>query len=101
MFFKAAPMPVKRGYQGRFCDIYRYEFDAQNVQTALDAGLVDETTTPEDRFRPDDGLTCGELAEFMVRSLQPEGKESWICRPVSRRRNGWDCYGMVMKEMRQ
>ena len=35
---------------------------------------MDETTTPEDRFRPDDGLTCGELAEFMVRSLQPEGK---------------------------
>ena len=35
---------------------------------------MDETTIPEDRFRPDDGPTCGELAEFMVRSPQPEGK---------------------------
>ena len=63
--------------------IYRYEFDAQNVQTALDAGLVDETTTPEDRFRPDDGLTCGELAEFMVRSLQPEGKRGLDMQTLS------------------
>lgn len=72
LFFKAAKTPARRSYQGRYCDIYKYEFDAQNVQTALDAGLLDETTTPDDRFRPDDGLTCGELVSFMVRSLQPE-----------------------------
>lgn len=46
--FQGCAYAGKAGYQGRFCDIYRYEFDAQNVQTALDAGLVDETTTPED-----------------------------------------------------
>ena len=72
MFFKAVKVPAGRSYQGRYCDIYKYEFDAGNVQAAWDAGLIDEKTTPDDRFRPDDGLTCGELVSFMVRSLQPE-----------------------------
>jgi len=60
---------VKRSYEGRYCDIYRYEWDASNVQAALDAKLIDETTTPNDRFRPDDGLTGGELLSFIIRSL--------------------------------
>lgn len=64
VFFKAVKAPKQRPYQGRYCDIYRYEFDASAVQAALDAGLVDESTTMNDRFRPDDGLTrrgTGEL----------------------------------------
>lgn len=69
LFFKAVQPPVKRSYEGRYCDIYRYEWDASNVQGALDAKLIDETTTPNDRFRPDDGLTGGELLSFIIRSL--------------------------------
>lgn len=76
VFFKAVKAPKQRPYQGRYCDIYRYEFDAPAVQAALDAGLVDESTTMHDRFRPDDGLTGGELVSFMIRSLhEPEDRE--------------------------
>lgn len=74
LFFKAVTPPERRSYQGRFCDIYRYEFDASSVQAALDAGLIDEETTPNDRFRPDDGLTGGELLSFIVRSLHEKGE---------------------------
>lgn len=71
--FKAAQSPPKRVYQGRYCDIYKYEFDAQNVQAAIDAELIDEATTPNDRFRPDDGLTGSELLSIIVRALhEPE-----------------------------
>ena len=76
MFFKAVKATKQRPYQGRYCDIYRYEFDASAVQAALDAGLVDGATTMNDRFRPDDGLTGGELVSFMIRSLhEPEDRE--------------------------
>lgn len=69
LFFKAAKSPQKRPYQGVYCDIYRYEWDAQFIQAALDAELIDEATTPNDRFRPDDGLTGGELLSFIIRNL--------------------------------
>lgn len=77
LFFKAAKSPQKRPYQGRYCDIYRYEWDAQFVQAALDAELIDETTTPNDRFRPDDGLTSGELLSFIVRNLHELGDRDY------------------------
>jgi lysophospholipase L1-like esterase len=77
MFFKAAKAPEKRHYQGRYCDIYRYEWDAQFVQAALDAELIDETTTPNDRFRPDDGLTCSELLSIIIRNLHELGDRDY------------------------
>lgn len=77
LFFKAAKAPVKRSYQGKYCDIYKYEFDASNVQAAIDAELIDETTTLFDRFRPDDGLTGGELLSFIVRSLHDLGDRDY------------------------
>jgi lysophospholipase L1-like esterase len=77
LFFKAAKSPQKRLYQGRFCDIYRYEWDASNVQAALDAELIDETTTPNDRFRPDDGLTGGEFLSFIIRNLHELGDRDY------------------------
>lgn len=87
LFFKAVPMPKRRGYQGAYCDIYRYEWDASAVQAALDNGLVDESTTPDGHFRPDDALTCGELVSFLIRSLYPEGKRDipmWECEKEAR-----------------
>lgn len=77
LFFKASPSPAKQSYQGKYCDIYKYEFDASNVQAAIEAELIDETTTPLDRFRPDDGLTGGELISFIVRSLHNTGDRGW------------------------
>ncbi len=71
LFFKAVRSPARRSYQGKYCDIYRYEWDASAVQAAVDGNLVDETTTPDARFRPDDLLTGGELASFLVRGLHP------------------------------
>ena len=71
-FFKAAKALAKRTYEGKYCDIYRYEWDASNVQAAIDMNLIDETTTPNDRFRPDAALTCGELISFILRYLHDE-----------------------------
>lgn len=73
VFFKAAKGYPKRPYQGRYCDIYKYEWDAQHVQAARDGELIDEATTPDDRFRPDDGITGGELLSFIVRHLREAG----------------------------
>lgn len=76
-FFKASKPKIKRSYQGRYCDIYKYEWDAPNIQAALDEELIDETTTPNDRFRPDDGLTGGELLSFIIRSLHKPGDRNY------------------------
>lgn len=70
LFFKAVKAPAKRSWQGEYCDIYKYEFDAGNVQAALDGNLIDPVTTPDHRFRPDDPLTGGELVSMMIRSLK-------------------------------
>lgn len=73
ILFKAIKNPRTTSYQGRYCDIYRYEFDANLVQGALEGNLIDETTTPDDRFRPDEDLTGGELVSFVIRGLlEPE-----------------------------
>lgn len=97
LFFKAAACPEKRPYQGRYCDIYRYEFDSQNVQAALDGGLIDESTTPDDRFRPDDALTGGELVSFMVRSLHKPGEREISLYECERQARSlgllWEGYG--------
>jgi hypothetical protein len=77
LFFKAAKAPQKRPYQGKYCDIYKYEFDASGVQAAIDAELIDETTTLNDRFRPDDGLTGGELLSFIIRNLHDLGDRNY------------------------
>ena len=79
LYFKAAKFSTKRSYQGKYCDIYRYEFDAPNVQAAIDMKLIDEATTPNDRFRPDDALTGGELLSFIIRYLhEPEDRDDNI-----------------------
>ncbi len=71
LFFKAMPDRVRKPWSAPYCDVYRYEWDAGNIQAAYDSGLVDETTTPDRRFRPDDPLTGAELLSFMIRSLHP------------------------------
>jgi len=78
LFFKAVKAEPHRTWQGIYCDLYRYEFDAQSVQTAFDMGLIDETTTPDRRFRPDDALTGGELVSMLIRSLHKPGHRD-IC----------------------
>jgi hypothetical protein len=77
MFFKAAKAPEKRPYQGKYCDIYKYEWDASFVQAAIDAELIDEETTRNERFRPDEGLTCEELVSIIVRYLHKPGDRNY------------------------
>lgn len=76
VFFKALRMSGKQPYSGKFCDVGAYEWDSSYVQACLEAGFIDEATTPNDRFRPDDGLTGEELCSFMVRALAEEGKRN-------------------------
>lgn len=73
VFFKAIKGPASRGYTGKYCDIYRYEFDSGSVQKAIDANIIDPDTTPDQRFRPDDGLTGGELISMVIRGIAMAG----------------------------
>lgn len=101
LYFKAVKAPAGRPYQGYFCDMYRYEFDAQAVQKVLDGGLLDLTTTPDYRFRPDEGLTGGELVSFMVRSLHEPGHREIDMQECERQARGlgllWEGYGRHVK----
>lgn len=96
LFFKAVQAPTRRPYQGEYCDIYKYEWDAQNVQAALDANLIDKETTKDSRFRPDDALTGGELLSMMVRSLHPAEDREWTIPQCERQADGlgliWEGY---------
>jgi len=71
VYFKALRIAGKRPYLGRFCDLSRYEWDSSYAQTCVDENLIDETTVPNDHFRPDDALTQGEFASFLIRGIQP------------------------------
>lgn len=101
LFFKAFKAPAGRPYQGYFCDISRYEFDAQAVQKVLDGGLLDLSTTPDHRFRPDEGLTGGELVSFMVRSLHEQGHREIDMQECERQARSlgllWEGYGRNVK----
>lgn len=104
LFFKASKAPEKRSYQGKYCDIYKYEYDAANVQAAIDADLIDETTTPNDRFRPDDGLTGGELLSMIVRSLHKEKDRNYNLSECEQQARSlgliWEGYGRDVKVYR-
>ncbi len=71
LFFKAMPERIRKPWSAVYCDVYRYEWDAGNIQAAYDSGLIDTSTTPDGRFRPDDALTGGEFVSIMIRSLHP------------------------------
>ncbi|MGI6106515.1 MAG: GDSL-type esterase/lipase family protein [Lachnospiraceae bacterium] len=71
VYLRAAGMSGTRPYEGRFCDLSRYEWGSDFVQTCLNEHLLDLSTVPDDRFRPDDPLTAGEFADFAVRALLP------------------------------
>lgn len=77
VFFKAYKVKKYSSYKGKYCDIYRYEFDANNVQAAIDEKLIDEMTTMNDRFRPDEGITGIELVSFIIRALHQPGDREY------------------------
>lgn len=101
LFFKATKAPTKRTYQGRYCDIYKYEWDAPNVQAALDESLIDETTTPSNYFRPDEGLTGGELLSFIIRNLHQLGDRDYNIAECEQQAQSlsliWEGYGRDIK----
>lgn len=70
LLLKAVKPAFRRPWQGEYCDLGRYEFDAEQIQMALDEGLIDPVTTPEKRFRPDDAINLGELVSFAVRGAK-------------------------------
>lgn len=72
VFFKALRISGKRPYTGEFCDIAKYEWDSAYVQTCIEENLIDLSTTPNRRFRPDNPLTQEEYANFLVRGLQAD-----------------------------
>lgn len=92
-----------------------FEFDAEQIQAALDEDLVDPESVLENRFRPDDPITWEETVSFVVRAscLQTEraGLDFQSCWEIAESR-GWipktwkdrrspatraECIGMVIK----
>jgi hypothetical protein len=78
VYFKAFRLSGKRPYLGEFCDLSRYEWDSSYVQACIDEGLIDKTTVNNGRFRPDEALTNGEFASFVVRGLAKSVSEREI-----------------------
>lgn len=74
LLLKVVKPARRRPWQGEYCDLSRYEFDAEQIQMALDEGLIDPATTPGKRFRPDDAITLGELVSFAVRGAKARGE---------------------------
>ena len=72
VLFKALRISGKRPYNGKFCDLSRYEWDSSYVEACIDENLIDAETTPDDRFRPDDALTIQEFASFVIRGMQKD-----------------------------
>lgn len=69
VYFKALRMNGKRPYLGEFCDISRYEWDSSYIQACVEENLIDPSTVPNGRFRPDDALTNAEYASFLIRGM--------------------------------
>ncbi len=71
VYFKALRINGKRPYNGKYCDLSRYEWDSSYVEACIDENLIDESTVSRSRFRPDDALTYGEFASFVIRGMKP------------------------------
>jgi hypothetical protein len=78
VLFKALRKSGKRPYLGEFCDVARYEWDSGYVQACIEENLIDATTVSGGRFRPNDALTVGEFASFVIRGLQKVKEEREI-----------------------
>jgi hypothetical protein len=74
LLLKMVKPSKKRFWQGQFCDLSPFEFDAEQIQAALDEDLIDPESVTENRFRPDDPITWEEAVSFVVRAGTP-GKE--------------------------
>ena len=72
VLFKALRIEGRRPYHGRYIDIGRYEWDSSFIETCVEENLIDERTTPNDLFRPDDPLTYAEFASLCERGMEPE-----------------------------
>lgn len=72
VLFKALRIEGRRPYHGRYIDIGRYEWDSSFVETCVQENLIDERTTPNDLFRPDDPLTYAEFASLCERGMEKE-----------------------------
>ncbi|WP_051538157.1 GDSL-type esterase/lipase family protein [Butyrivibrio proteoclasticus] len=67
----ALHIPGVRPYLKRFADVYVDEWDSGFVQALINEQLIDEKTITRqggaEMFRPDDSLTIGEFASFLMR----------------------------------
>ena len=72
VFLKALRIAGTRPYTGFYCDLSYDEWDSSFAQTCINENLIDEKTTPNHYFRPDDDLTFAEYASFLIRGLEKE-----------------------------
>lgn len=70
VYLRALRLAGKRPYDGLYTDMDRYEWDSSFVQTCIEENLIDPSTTPHNKFRPNDALTNGEFASFVIRGMK-------------------------------
>lgn len=70
IYLKALRLPGTRPYSNKFKDIKFDEWDSAFVQTCIDYNLIDDATTTNFMFRPDDSLTYEEYASFLMRGMK-------------------------------
>lgn len=67
VMFNAFRMSGVRPYKKKYEDIKVDEWISGYVQALIDAGYIDDKEEGKPLFRPDDPLTYGELAEFIIK----------------------------------
>lgn len=100
--FKAFRMAGVRPYRGKFADICVDEWDSGYVQALVDENLIDEITLKRvgDKlfFRPDDALSYGEYASFIIRFMEKDkSKRNISMEDCLRKAYEYDIIGDICK----
>ena len=70
VMFNAFRMSGVRPYKKKYADVKVDEWISGYVQALIDAGYIDDKDEDNSLFRPDDPLTYGELAKFIIKRYE-------------------------------
>ncbi len=101
--FKAFRMNAVRPYQKKYADLEVDEWDSGFVQALIDENLIDDITIKKDRdrlyFRPDDALSYGEYASFIIRFMEKDKEKRNISmEDCLRKAHELDIIGDICKD---
>jgi hypothetical protein len=74
LLFKALRMAPKSCTASLYPDVKSTDWESDLISTSKSENLIDETSTPNNLFRPDDFITGEEAVSMIVRALQPKAQ---------------------------